>query len=132
MGEALTGKPAGQIGQGRVRQHGCAPARVRRQGLEPRTRGLRVGCLAAPGVLPAQMPHANAQKAHIAQGYGRHSSHESSHGILGMGPGSVTVSDGDCPGRPRADPPSVRRYRPDRGSPSQCRAWAFCVTPGRR
>ena len=55
--------------------------RVRRQGLEPRTRGLRVGRLAALGVLPARMPHVDAQKAHIAQGYGWHSSHESSHGI---------------------------------------------------
>ena len=54
---------------------------MRRQGLEPRTRGLRVGRLAAPGVLPARMPHVDAQKAHIAQGYGWHSSHESSHGI---------------------------------------------------
>jgi hypothetical protein len=29
-----------------------------------------VGHWAAPGVLPARMPHADAQKAHIAQGYG--------------------------------------------------------------
>jgi hypothetical protein len=50
---------------------------VRRQGLEPRTRGLRVGRLAVLGVLPAQMPHVDAQKAHIAQGYGRYSSHGS-------------------------------------------------------
>src|SRR5215469_15785117 len=55
-------------------------ARVRRQGLEPRTRGLRVGCLAAPGVLPARIPQIDAQKAHIAQEYGWRSSHESSHG----------------------------------------------------
>jgi len=40
-----------------------------------------VGCPAVPGVLPAQMPHADAQKARIAQGYDRRSSHESSHGI---------------------------------------------------
>jgi hypothetical protein len=44
----------------------------------------RVGCLAVLGVLPAQMPHADAQKAHIAQGYGRQSSHESSHGSPGQ------------------------------------------------
>jgi hypothetical protein len=51
------------------------------------------------------MPHAHAEKARIAKGYGRHSSHESSHGILGWARGSVTVSDGTCPGRTRADPP---------------------------
>ena len=45
--------------------------------LNPR---IKVGRLAVLGVLPARMPHADAQKAHIAQGYGRHSSHESSHG----------------------------------------------------
>jgi hypothetical protein len=49
-----------------------------------------------PGVLPAQCPHADARKAHIAQGYSRCSFHESFHGI-GTGPaGSVTVSDGRC------------------------------------
>jgi len=56
---------------------------VRRQGLEPRTRGLREDRLGAKSVLPAQIPHADAQKAHIAQGYGWYSSHESSHGIPG-------------------------------------------------
>ena len=45
----------------------CCSARVRRQGLEPRTRGLRVGRSGVPGVLPAQCPHADARKAHIAQ-----------------------------------------------------------------
>ena len=46
----------------------------------PEPTDLRVGRLAAPGVLPAQMPHVDVQKAHIAQGCGWHSSHESSHG----------------------------------------------------
>ena len=36
-------------------QSGCASERVRRQGLEPRTRGLRVDRYAAPGALPAQI-----------------------------------------------------------------------------
>ena len=71
----------------------CCSARVRRQGLEPRTRGLRVGRSGVPGVLPAQCPHADARKA---QGYSRCSFHEPFHGI-GTGPaGSVTVSDGRC------------------------------------
>ena len=55
--------------------------RVRRQGLEPRTRGLRVGRPAVPGLLPAQMPQENARKAHIARRYDSCPSHESSHGI---------------------------------------------------
>jgi hypothetical protein len=83
----------------------CSSGRVRRQGLEPRTRGLRVDCLAAPGALPAQIPHANAQKAPIARRCGRCSSHESSHGSQSGPGGSVTVSDGGCAGRTRAEPP---------------------------
>jgi len=59
----------------------CEYLRVRRQGLEPRTRGLRVGRPAVPDVRPAQMPQANAQKARIARGYDSCPSHESSHGI---------------------------------------------------
>lgn len=51
--------------------------------------------LGAKSVLPARMPHADALKAHIAQGYGWYSS----HGIPGRARGSVTVSDGDRPGR---------------------------------
>ena len=66
----------------------CWSERVRRQGLEPRTRGLRVGRPAAPGVLPAQMPQANARKAHIAPRYDSCPSHESSHGIR-VDPNSV-------------------------------------------
>jgi hypothetical protein len=64
-----------------------------------------VGCLAVLGALPAQMPHANAQKAHIAPRCGRRSSHESSHGQSGRPAVSVTVSDADCPGRTRVEPP---------------------------
>jgi len=62
-------------------------SQVGRLGLEPRTHGLKVGWLAAPGVLPAQMPHADARKAHIAQGCGQYSSHESSHGIQALARG---------------------------------------------
>ena len=41
------------------------------------------------------MPRADARKAHIAQGYGRHSSHESSHGIPGRTrPGVINHRDG--------------------------------------
>jgi hypothetical protein len=55
-----------------------APGRAR-----PRTYGLKSGRSAAPGVLLARMPYADARKAQIAQGYGRYSSQESSHGIPG-------------------------------------------------
>ena len=68
-----------------------------RQGSPP-TCGLEVGCPAAPGVLPAQLPHADARKAHIAQGYGQRLSHKPSHGIQAAPAGSITVSDGDCQG----------------------------------
>jgi hypothetical protein len=40
------------------------------------------GCRSWPG-----SPHAEARKAHIAQGCGRYSSHESSHGIPGRARG---------------------------------------------
>ena len=53
----------------------------RRLGLEPRTHGLKEDRWGAETVLPARMPHADARRAHIAQGYGLYSSHESSHGI---------------------------------------------------
>ena len=89
-------------------------SQVGRLGLEPRTHGLKVGWLAALSVLPAQMPHADERKAHIAQGCGRHSSHESSHGIQAGPAGFVTVSDGDCPGRTRAEPPLWRHQRAGR------------------
>ena len=61
----------------------CWSERARRQGLEPRTRGLIEDRLAAKSVLPARMPHAGARKAHSAQGYGLDSSHEPPHGIPG-------------------------------------------------
>ena len=61
----------------RVRPTSIRPAQ---SDFDPRTHGLREDSLAAPGVLPARMPHMDVQKARIAQGYGWHSSHESSHG----------------------------------------------------
>lgn len=101
----------------RVRKDHCCSSPTDRS-----TRGLRVGCSAAPGALPAQMPHANAQNAHIARRCGRYSSHESSHGSQAELAGSVTVSDGECPGRTRAEPPNCasllfagcRQYRAER------------------
>ena len=82
----LLGHIEGGIAEG---QHAAWPGqvRVRRQGLEPRTRGLRADCSAASGVLPAQMPNADARKAYIAQGCGWRSSHESSHGTPGRARG---------------------------------------------
>jgi hypothetical protein len=68
---------------------------------------IKVGCSAAPGALPAQTPHANAQKAHIAQGYGRRSSHESSHGI----PGRAFLLTGVPHGRRSVPPPRQRGPR---------------------
>src|SRR5690349_3517224 len=59
---------------------------------EANPRGLRVGRSDVPGVLPAQCPHADARKAHIAQGYSRWSF----HGMWTGPAGSVTVSDGRC------------------------------------
>jgi hypothetical protein len=41
-------------------------------------------------ISPAQMPHGDARKAHIARGHGRRSSHESFHGVQGRGPRIVT------------------------------------------
>ena len=43
------------------------------------------GCWAVPGVLPAQMLHVDARKAHIAQGHSRCSSHESFHAHQALG-----------------------------------------------
>jgi hypothetical protein len=65
---------------------------VGRLGLEPRTHGLKVGCPAAPGVLPAQMLHVGARKAHNAQGRGQGSSHESFHDRQAEGCPIVTES----------------------------------------
>ena len=68
---------------------GCSGANPR----ITRTDGLKVGCSATPVVLPAQMAHADAQKAHIARRCGRCSSHESSPGSQAGLAESVTVSD---------------------------------------
>jgi hypothetical protein len=59
-------------------------------GLEPRTHGFKEGRLAAPDVLPAQIPRENTRNAHIAQGYGGCSSHESFHGYQAEDRGIVT------------------------------------------
>jgi hypothetical protein len=64
---------------------------------------IKVDWSAVPGVLTAQMPHADAQKAQIAQRYGRCSS----HGIQAGPAGSVTVSDGGRPGRTRGPTTAV-------------------------
>jgi hypothetical protein len=82
----LTGRSAADSAPGLTESRaaaGCSGANPR----TTRTHGLKVGRLAAPCVLAARMPHADAQKAHIAQEYGRGSSHESSHGIPGQARG---------------------------------------------
>jgi hypothetical protein len=65
-----------------------------------------VGCLAAPGALPAQMPRVEARKAHIAQGHSRGSSHESFHGRIAWLPCAAirhgsSVASSVRPGRRR-------------------------------
>jgi hypothetical protein len=65
---------------------------VRRQGLEPRTRGLREGRWFAKGALTARMSLPCARKALIAQSFCGRSSHESFHGD-GAAPG---VSATEC------------------------------------
>jgi hypothetical protein len=52
---------------------------VRRQGLEPRARGLRADRCGALSALPARMRRLSAQKAPIAQTVGLHSFHDSFH-----------------------------------------------------
>lgn len=64
--------------------------------LEPEPTDFKVGCLAAPGVLPAQMPHLGARKAHIAQGFDRCSSHGSFHGRRPRGRQIVTERSQHC------------------------------------
>jgi hypothetical protein len=58
---------------------------VRRQGLEPRTRGLREDRCDTRSALPAQMSRVDALKAQIARGDDRYSSHESFHGHQSQG-----------------------------------------------
>jgi hypothetical protein len=53
---------------------------VRRQGLEPRTRGLREARPAAPAALAAPMYRQGAQNAHGAQGCTSHPVHDPVHG----------------------------------------------------
>ena len=54
--------------------------RVRRQGLEPRTRGLREDRPAAPGALPAQMPPRGRPERTQCSVIPRRSFHDSFHG----------------------------------------------------
>jgi hypothetical protein len=84
-----------------------------RLGLEPRTHGLKENRWSAKSALPAQMPRVDAREAQIAQGCGRCSSHESFHDIQTAPAGSVTLSDGDCRGTTRAEPPNGRLSGPD-------------------
>jgi hypothetical protein len=56
--------------------------RVRRQGLEPRTRGLRVAWPSATGALPARIPPAFAELALIAPVSAGDSVHEPVHDLL--------------------------------------------------
>ena len=88
------------------RENYCSSGRVRRQGLEPRTRGLREDRLGAKSVLAARIPHADARKAHIAQGCGRYSS----HGIPGR---ARVIRHGKRRGlswRTRAEPAVLREH----------------------
>jgi hypothetical protein len=64
--------------------------RVRRQGFEPRTRGLREDRYAALSALPAQMACANAQRAPQCTTIPQGSFHESFHEILHRPASSVT------------------------------------------
>jgi hypothetical protein len=56
--------------------------RVRRQGLEPRTRGLRVAWPRAPNALPARMPQTGAAMALIPPASTSKSVHEPVHDSL--------------------------------------------------
>jgi len=56
---------------------------VRRQGLEPRTRGLRVDRWAAADALPARIAHVNAPKAPTTRACDRRSFHEPFHDLQG-------------------------------------------------
>jgi hypothetical protein len=56
---------------------------VRRQGLEPRTRGLREARLGAAIALAARMYRHDAQNAHGAQGFTNHPVHDPVHGRAG-------------------------------------------------
>jgi hypothetical protein len=55
--------------------------RVRRQGLEPRTRGLRVARWAAAEALPARITHLDAPEAPDTRASGRCSFHDPFHGV---------------------------------------------------
>jgi hypothetical protein len=62
----------------------CWSGRVRRQGLEPRTRGLREARPAATIALAARTYRHAAQNAHGAQGFTSHPVHDPVHGVGGV------------------------------------------------
>jgi hypothetical protein len=66
--------------------------RVRRQGLEPRTRGLRVARWAAAEALPARIAHLDAPEAPDTRASGRCSFHDPFHGPMASTPGCITES----------------------------------------
>ena len=55
---------------------GATVIRTDRAELVPEPQGIKSACPGMPDVLPAQMPHADAQKAHIARRCGRCTSHD--------------------------------------------------------
>ena len=71
-------------------------SQVRRQGLEPRTRGLRVDRWAAANALPARIAHVNAPEACNTRTSGRYPFHDPFHGPMadtaGMRHGESPVS----------------------------------------
>src|SRR5215471_14877579 len=96
---SMTGAPSG------TKEHLQQVLRPKRLCLGGVNLRIKVGCRAAPGVLPAQLPHVNARKAHMARGHGRRSSHDWFHGHQAGHAEFVTVSERGCPGRTRAEPP---------------------------
>ncbi len=69
-----------------------AGQRVRRQGLEPRTRGLRVDCCGAPPALPAPTSQGSARNARNARGCDWCSFHEPFHDAHDM-LGNIAITE---------------------------------------
>ena len=65
---------------------------MRRQGLEPRTRGLRVDRWAAADALPARIAHVNAPEAPNTRAFGWCSFHDPFHGPMASTAGCITES----------------------------------------
>ena len=65
---------------------------MRRQGLEPRTRGLRVDCWTAANALTAWIAYVNAPDAHNTRAFGRCSFHDPFHGPMASTAGCITES----------------------------------------